>query len=127
MRGRILVVDDEGMLRAMLATVLESAGHEIVGQAGDGVAAIELATTLRPDLITMDLDMPLLSGLEATKQIVASRIAPVVVVSGWQTDEHRTAALAAGARCFVSKRDAPADLATIVNSVLAQEPAAPRA
>jgi DNA-binding NarL/FixJ family response regulator len=127
MRARILVVDDEGMLRAMLATVLESAGHEVIGQAGDGVAAIELATTLRPDLITMDLDMPRLSGLEATRRIVASGIAPVVVVSGWQTDDHRAAALAAGATCFVSKRDAPSDLATIVHSVLTQEPAAPRA
>jgi DNA-binding NarL/FixJ family response regulator len=127
MRARVLVVDDEEMLRSMLAAVLESAGHEVVGEACDGVAAVELAMTLRPDIVTMDLDMPRLSGFEATKQIVASRLATVVVVSGWQSDTDRAAALAAGARRFVSKRDAPSDLPTIVHSLLAQEPVRPPA
>jgi CheY-like chemotaxis protein len=120
-RARILVVDDDDFLRAMLAAVLRSAGHDVAGEACDGIAAIHVAATLSPDLITMDLEMPRLSGVEATRRIVASRIAPVIVVSSSQCDDDRAAALAAGACRFVPKLDAPSQLPAAIDSVLAQE------
>jgi chemotaxis response regulator CheB len=117
-RARIVVVDDDDFIRAMLTAVLQQAGHEVVGEASNGLAAIRLAAALRPDLITMDLEMPVLDGIAATRRIVASRIAPVVIVSGSSGDDSRAAAFAAGACSFVPKVDASAELPRAVNSAL---------
>jgi chemotaxis response regulator CheB len=119
-----VVVDDDDLIRAMLTAVLQKAGHEVVGEGSNGLAAIRLAIALRPDLITMDLEMPVLDGVAATRRIVASRIAPVVIVSGSNRDADRAAAFEAGARWFVQKIDVSANLPRAVDSALEIEAAA---
>jgi CheY-like chemotaxis protein len=116
--ARVLVVDDDDAVRSMLSLVLEDAGCVVIGQASDGASGIRLAEQLRPDLITMDVDMPLLDGLAATRHIAALGIAPVIVVSGSPSNERRDAALAAGAWCHISKLDAVSDLPLAVEVVL---------
>jgi DNA-binding NarL/FixJ family response regulator len=119
-----VVVDDDDLFRGMVKAVLQQTGHEVVGEASNGLAAIRLAVVLRPDLITMDLEMPLLDGTEATRRIVTSRIAPVVIISGSDDDENRAAAFAAGARWFVRKAYASVELPRAVSSALEIERAA---
>jgi CheY-like chemotaxis protein len=116
--ARVLVVDDDDAARSMLSLVLEDAGCVVVGEATDGFSGVRLAEQLRPDLITMDVDMPLLDGLAATRRIVALGIAPVIVVSGSPTNECCAAALAAGAWCHISKLDAVSELPPAVEVVL---------
>jgi chemotaxis response regulator CheB len=99
---RVLVVDDEAMMRELISTVLQGAGFEICGEAADGETAVRLAESLRPDVITMDVEMPVLDGLAATRRIVALGIAPVIVVSGSRAGR-KSAALAAGACCHLPK------------------------
>jgi CheY-like chemotaxis protein len=116
--ARVLVVDDDDAARSMLSLVLEDAGCVVVGEASDGFSGVRLAEQLRPDLITMDVDMPLLDGLAATRRIAALGIAPVIVVSGSPTNECCAAALAAGAWCYISKLDAVSELPPAVEVVL---------
>jgi chemotaxis response regulator CheB len=100
---RVLVVDDESMMRELISTVIQGAGFEICGEAADGETAVRLAEALRPDVITMDVEMPILDGLAATRRIVALGIAPVIVVSGSRAGRKSDAALAAGACCHLPK------------------------
>jgi CheY-like chemotaxis protein len=116
--ARVLVVDDDDAARSMLSLVLEDAGCVVVGEASDGFSGVRLAEQLRPNLITMDVDMPLLDGLAATRRIAALGIAPVIVVSGSPTNECCAAALAAGAWCYISKLDAVSELPPAVEAVL---------
>jgi two-component system chemotaxis response regulator CheB len=90
---RVLIVDDSAAFRAALAHALESDRRiEVVGQAGDGTAAIALAAELKPDVITMDVVMPVCDGLEAARRILAARPLPIVLLSTLaRSDEQRTA------------------------------------
>jgi CheY-like chemotaxis protein len=117
-RGRVLVIDDDVGIRTLLGLVLERAGHEIVGEAGDGAAAVRLAKSLRPDVVTMDIDLPILDGLTATQRIVRGRLGRVVVVTGSPVDEAE-AALAAGADAYVPKAELASLLLPTVEAVLA--------
>jgi chemotaxis response regulator CheB len=101
--GRVLVVDDDSKMRALIASVLDEAGYEVCGEAADGETAVQLAETLRPDLITMDVEMPVLDGLSATRRIATLDLAPVIVVSGSLTGRSSERAIAAGACCHVPK------------------------
>lgn len=104
---RILIVDDSPSVREFLRHILEKAGgFEIVGEAADGGRAVDLAVTLRPDVIAMDISMPVLDGLAATRAIMAARPTPIVIVSGhWIPEEvARTfEALGAGALAILEK------------------------
>lgn len=108
---RILIVDDERLVRAGLRLILQSeADIDVVGEAGDGREAITLAVTLRPSVILMDIRMPNLDGLEATRQIL-SRPKPrprVIVLTTFDLDEYVYEALRMGASGFLLK-DAPED------------------
>nr|WP_246314212.1 response regulator transcription factor [Kineococcus aurantiacus] len=105
---RVLVVDDERLVRAGFRMILGSEpGVEIVGEAGDGVEAVTAARALRPDVVLMDVRMPRMDGIEATRRIVRLDPAPaVLVVTTFDQDEHVYAALRAGAGGFLLK-DAP--------------------
>ncbi|MEO8898473.1 MAG: response regulator transcription factor [Candidatus Dormibacter sp.] len=107
---RVLVVDDQVLVRAGLRAILEEeADIEVVGEAGDGQEAIAMASTAAPDVILMDIRMPNMDGLEATRRICASEAPPhIVILTTFDLDEYVYEALRAGASGFLLK-DAPAD------------------
>jgi DNA-binding NarL/FixJ family response regulator len=109
---RVLLVDDQPLLRLGFRTVLDQQPDlEVVGEAGDGRQAIAMTRTLKPDVVLMDVRMPVMDGIEATRQIVASgSSARVLVLTTFDLDEYVFAALRAGASGFLIKDAMPADL-----------------
>ncbi|MDQ1661709.1 MAG: hypothetical protein QOJ68_1689 [Blastococcus sp.] len=116
---RVLLVDDEELVRFGLRTVLEaSGGFEVVGEAGDGAAGVQAARELRPDVVLIDIRMPVLDGLAATKQILAQPDPPqVAVLTTFHVDEYVYAALAAGAAGFLLKDTPPREIVAAVRAV----------
>ena len=117
---RVLVADDQDMVRVGLSTILDAQPSiEVVGQARDGLEAVALAESLRPDVCLFDIRMPHLDGIEATRRVAGPDVAdpvPVIVVTTFDQDEHVYDALRAGARGFLLK-DADPDL--LARAVLA--------
>ncbi|MEI6415196.1 MAG: chemotaxis-specific protein-glutamate methyltransferase CheB [Pseudomonadota bacterium] len=105
-RLKILVVDDSSLTRAVIRELLENADDiEVIGEAGNGREAVRLAAELRPDLITMDIEMPVMDGLQAIEAIMSTRAVPILVVSGYNDARVAFGAIARGALDIVSKRD----------------------
>lgn len=105
---RLLIVDDTTAVRASLRLLLEETGLEVVGEAGDGVAAIQAAQALRPDVILMDWRMPGLDGLEATRRIVRLGLGiQVVMVTAFASPGFEDQARDAGAVTLVAKGEHP--------------------
>jgi DNA-binding NarL/FixJ family response regulator len=103
---RVLVVDDQELVRAGLRTILESGGDiSVVGEASDGAAAVDAAVRLRPDVVLMDIRMPRMDGVEATRRMTGTR---VVMLTTFDHDEYVIEALRAGASGFLVK-DAPSE------------------
>ena len=115
---RVLLVDDHRLVRAGLAALLAGTQDiEVVGEASDGQQAVEHATRLKPDVVLMDLSMPVLDGVAATRHIVAASPATHVVVLTSFADHHRvTDAVAAGAVGYLLKDCDPRDVVTAVRS-----------
>jgi DNA-binding NarL/FixJ family response regulator len=115
----VLLADDQELVRAGFAMILDHRDDiEVVGEAGDGLAAVALAAETRPDVVLMDVRMPRLDGIEATRRIVASgSTARVVMLTTFDLDEPVFAALRAGASGFLLKDIRPADLADAVRVV----------
>ena len=84
---RVLIAEDEALIRLDLKEMLEEEGYLVVGEVGDGQAAVDQARELRPDLVVRDVQMPVLDGLSAAEQIAASRIAPVIVLTAFSQRE----------------------------------------
>jgi DNA-binding NarL/FixJ family response regulator len=119
---RVLLADDQALLRAGLATILgASPDIEVVGQAGTGREAVELARALRPDVVCMDVQMPEMDGLEATRRIVADPevTAGVLVLTTFNRDDYLLESLQAGAAGFLLKNSRPEQLADAVRAVAA--------
>ena len=120
---RVLVADDQTLVRAGFRVLVESAPDlEVVGEAGDGVEAVELARRELPDVVLMDIRMPRMDGLEATRRIVALDRAEgirVLVLTTFDLDEYVYAALRAGASGFLLKDTPPADLLAAIRVVAA--------
>lgn len=111
----VLVVDDEPMVCAHLTTILGAAGLDVVGSAGDGAEAVELAVRHSPDVVLMDLRMPGVDGIAATARITALPSAPtVVVLTTFAADAHVRRALQAGAAGYLLKSTPPTELADLV-------------
>jgi DNA-binding NarL/FixJ family response regulator len=112
---RVLVADDQELVRAGFCVILEAAGFIVAGEAADGAQAVEIAARERLDVVLMDVRMPVMDGLEATRQIKASPDAPkVVILTTFDLDDYVYEALRAGASGFLLK-DAPrADLIAAV-------------
>ncbi len=118
-RGRILVADDHEVVRKGLCALLQSAGWEICGEAADGRDAVQKARELKPDIVILDVGMPNLNGLEATRQILHHNPEQkVLVLTISDTDQVVRAVVQAGARGFVLKSDAARDLVTAVEALL---------
>ena len=113
---RVLLVDDHAVMRAGFRMILEAEDDiEVVGEAGDGAAAVAAASTLRPDVICMDVQMPGMDGIEATRLIAgAPGSAAVVVVTTFDRDDYLFRALEAGASGFLLKNAGPEELVTAV-------------
>lgn len=107
---RVLVAEDEVLIRLDLVEMLTEEGYDVVGQAGDGEQAVELATELRPDLVVMDVKMPKLDGISAAERIAADRIAPVVMLTAFSQRDLVDRAREAGAMAYVVKPFGKADL-----------------
>ena len=115
---RVLLVDDQELMRMGFRMVLDAQDDlEVVGEAGDGLRAVELAESLRPDVVLMDVRMPELDGVEATRRIVAVETAKVLVLTTFDLDEYALAALRGGASGFLLKDTPPDDLVSAVRSV----------
>ena len=115
----VLLAEDHAVVRQGLRTLLETEGHcEVVGQAQTGREAVKLAATLRPDVILMDIAMPVLNGLEATRQILATNpAAKVVILSAHSDDEYIESMTAAGAAGFLEKQTSAEILAKAIHEV----------
>ena len=120
---RVVVVDDDSHLRDLFKMMLElEDGFEVVGEAGDGKAAISRVEECQPDLVMLDLEMPVMDGLEALPRILeAAPRTKVVVVSGFPEDSLEARALAAGAVAYVSKGLSVAALVRQIASVVEDE------
>ncbi|MEV8091881.1 response regulator transcription factor [Streptomyces nigra] len=120
----VLLVDDEPLVRAGLRAVLEAQDDiEVVGEAADGAAVIPLVRELRPDVVAMDVRMPLLDGIEATRAVLRTVAEPpkIVVITTFENDEYVYEALRAGADGFLLKRARPAKIVHAVRLVAAGE------
>jgi len=107
-RFTVLVCDDALFMRTMLCSIVSDAGYEVVGEAGDGRAAVETYKAVRPDIVLMDMVMPELSGVDAVREICAfDPGARIVMCSAMGQQQIVTNALAAGARGFITKPFTP--------------------
>lgn len=107
---RVLVAEDEALIRLDLAEMLREEGYEVVGEAGDGQEAVDLAEALRPDLVIMDVKMPRRDGIDAAAEIASKRIAPIVILTAFSQRELVERARDAGAMAYLVKPFSITDL-----------------
>ena len=100
---RVLIAEDEALIRLDLKEMLEEEGYEVCGEAGDGESAVKMANELRPDLVIFDVKMPVLDGISAAEQVTAARIAPVIILTAFSQRELVERARDAGAMAYLVK------------------------
>jgi two-component system, response regulator PdtaR len=108
--ARVLIAEDEALIRLDLKEMLEEEGYEVVAEVGDGQQAVDRATELAPDLVILDIQMPVLDGLSAAEQIASARIAPVIVLTAFSQRELVERARDAGAMAYLVKPFSKNDL-----------------
>jgi DNA-binding NarL/FixJ family response regulator len=117
---RVVVADDQALVRVGFCGIISATpGFVVVGEAGNGVEAVEAARRTRPDVILMDVRMPVMNGIEATQQITQSTDVRALILTTFDLDEYVFAALRAGASGFLLKDTLPADLLTAIRVVAA--------
>ena len=116
----VVVAEDEVLIRMDLAEMLTEEGYDVVGQAGDGATAVELAERLRPDLVILDVKMPVLDGIAAAEQIAGQRIAPVVILTAFSQRELVERARDAGAMAYLVKPFTQTDLVPAIEMAVSR-------
>jgi AmiR/NasT family two-component response regulator len=117
---RVLVAEDESLIRLDLTEMLAEEGYQVVGEAADGATAVRLAEELRPDLVVLDVKMPVLDGISAAERIVAQRIAPVLILTAFSQRELVERARSAGAMAYLVKPFVKADLVPAIEMALSR-------
>jgi len=117
---RVVIAEDEVLIRMDLAEMLSEEGYDVVGQAGDGAKAIELAEELRPDLVILDVKMPVLDGIAAAERIAAQRIAPVVILTAFSQRDLVERARDAGAMAYLVKPFSKTDLVPAIEMAVSR-------
>lgn len=117
---RVLIAEDEALIRLDLAEMLVEEGFEVVGQAVDGEQAVALATDLKPDLVILDVKMPRKDGIDAAGEIVADQIAPVVILTAFSQRDLIERARDAGAMAYLVKPFSKADLLPAIELAVAR-------
>jgi response regulator NasT len=118
--ARILVVEDESIIRIDIVESLRGFGYDVVGEAADGEAAVAMATELRPDLVVMDVKMPKMDGISAAEKLHQGRIAPVLLLTAFSQKELVERASEAGVVAYIVKPFTPADLLPAVEIALSR-------
>jgi AmiR/NasT family two-component response regulator len=116
---RVVVVEDEGLIRMDVVATLQEAGYQVVGEGADGEEAIKLATELEPDLVVMDIKMPKLDGISAAERINELKI-PVVLLTAFSQSDLVARAAEAGAMAYVTKPFKPTDLLPAIQIALSR-------
>jgi response regulator NasT len=116
---RVVVAEDEGLIRMDVVATLQEAGYQVVGEAADGEEAIKLATELEPDLVVMDIKMPKLDGISAAEKISLLKI-PVVLLTAFSQADLVARAADAGAMAYVTKPFKPSDLLPAIQIALSR-------
>jgi response regulator NasT len=109
-RGRVLLVDDEALIRMGMRVILQDLGYEVVGEAADGHEAIERVAELTPDVVIMDIKMPVMDGLEATRQIMATHPVPIIILTAYGQHSLVEEAADAGVLAYLMKPVREADI-----------------
>jgi response regulator NasT len=116
----VVIAEDEALIRMDLAEMLADEGYEVVGQAADGQQAVELAERERPDLVILDVKMPVLDGIAAAERIAAQRIAPVVMLTAFSQRDLVERARDAGAMAYLVKPFSQSDLAPAIERAVSR-------
>ncbi|GAA4624902.1 response regulator [Actinoallomurus vinaceus] len=117
---RVVIAEDEALIRLDLKEMLEEDGYDVVGEAGDGETAVRLTTELVPDLTILDVKMPVLDGISAAERIAAGRIAPVVILTAFSQRELVERAREAGAMAYLVKPFTKADLVPAIEMAVSR-------
>ena len=117
---RVLVAEDEALIRLDLREMLEEEGYVVCGEAGDGATAVRLAQELRPSLVILDVKMPVLDGISAAEQIVGERIAPVVILTAFSQRDLVERAREAGAMAYLVKPFQKKDLVPTIEMAVSR-------
>ena len=117
---RVLVAEDEAIIRLDLAEMLGEAGYDVVGQASDGEQAVAMATELRPDIVIMDVKMPVMDGITAAEQIGKERICPVVMLTAFSQTELVERARDAGVMAYIVKPFTAGDVTPAIDIALSR-------
>ncbi|WP_233358636.1 ANTAR domain-containing response regulator [Thermomonospora amylolytica] len=117
---RVVIAEDEALIRLDLKEMLQEEGYEVVGEAGDGEAAVRLAAELKPDLVILDVKMPVLDGISAAERICGERIAPVVILTAFSQRELVKRATEAGAMAYLVKPFTKTDLVPAIEMAVSR-------
>jgi two-component system, response regulator PdtaR len=117
---RVVIAEDEALIRLDLKEMLEEEGYSVVGEAGDGEAAVKLAAELRPDLVILDVKMPVLDGISAAERIAKERMAPVLMLTAFSQRELVERARDAGAMAYLVKPFSKGDLVPAIEMAVSR-------
>jgi response regulator NasT len=119
-KRRVLIAEDEALIRLDLREMLVEEGYDVCGEAGDGEVAVKLAEELKPDLCILDIKMPIMDGLAAAEKIAGGRIAPVVILTAFSQRDLVERARAAGAMAYLVKPFQKSDLVPAIEIALSR-------